>query len=71
MHMIFPLTIPLQLYEEEYQTVISCRNVQDNIVLPTTEATVIEKLFPFAVVIICQQYDFDKQINLVVLLHGQ
>lgn len=37
----------------------------------TTEAIVIEELFPFAIVIICQEYDFVKQINRVVLFHGQ
>lgn len=50
---------------------MSCRNVQDNIVLPTSEAIAIEKLFPFTTVIIRQEYDFDKQTNLVMLLHGQ
>lgn len=71
MHMIFPLTIHLQVYEEKEKIVMSCRNVQDNIVLPITEAIATEKLLPFAIVIICQVYDFDKWINLVVLLHGQ
>lgn len=43
----------------------SCRNVQDdNIVLSAPEATAIEKLFPMAIVIIHQEYDFNKHINL-------
>lgn len=50
---------------------MSCRSVQDKTILPTAETTVIEKLFPFAIVTFHQEYDFGKQINLVVSLHGQ
>lgn len=71
MHMIFSLTIHLQVYEQEQKTIMNCRNVQANIVLPATEAIAIANLFSFSIVIIHHEYDFNKQINLVVVLHGQ